>query len=131
MRNLVITALLAASLFAASPAAQAADWSNGEFTCDLEVKELAPWYAVLNWGKWGQLQLKYSLISRPESSVTFTCYTDSLDSTKFNCSVSPLFFYDRNTLAWASVSIQYTFNPGTSKSQACEAIFKGHGITKR
>ena len=51
MKKLTITALLIVSLFTVTPAAQAADWSNGKFSCDLEVTKLAPWWEFYNWGK--------------------------------------------------------------------------------
>lgn len=131
MKKLSITALLIVSLFTVTSAAQADDWSNGKFSCDLKVKELAPWWDVFNWGKWREVQLNYSLISRPESSVTFTCLRGSSDYTKFDCWLDTAFPFDRNTLDWSSRQIEGTFNPGISKSQACEAIFKAYGIRKR
>lgn len=128
MKKLTITALLIVSLFTVTPAAQAADWSNGKFSCDLEVTKLAPWWEFYNWGKWEKVHLKYSLISRPEISGTIVCDASSLDYTKFLCSVEPEF---PNAICCCQTLSKYTFNPGTSKSQACEAVFNGYGIRKR
>jgi hypothetical protein len=122
MRNLAITALLAASLFAAAPAAQAADWSNGEFSCDLEVTALADWWNVFNWGKWDRFTAKLYKNKSPEKAVTFTCLS-TIDS-KFGCALP------NNQIDTAifdlklHLSLSPTIKPGTSKSAACEIIFK-------
>jgi len=129
MKKLTITALLIVSLFTVTPAAQAADWSNGKFSCDLEVTKLAPWWEFYNWGKWEELHLKYSLISRPGISGTFVCDASSLGYTEFLCRiVQPEF---SKALFVSNIVNKYTFNPGTSKSQACEALFNGYGIKER
>jgi hypothetical protein len=93
------------------------------------VKELAPWYDVLNWGKWRHVQLKYSLISQPGSSLIIGCYSGVPDDNQFNCTTDSC---DIERVDWSGSIIQYTFYQLiTSKSQTCEAIFKGHGIRKR
>ncbi len=133
MKSGIMTALMgvAVCLLMTIPVAQASDWSNGDIACDLEVKELAPWYEVLNWGKWSTLHVKYSLISRPESSLTYLCYAALPDRIKFACRGDSNAQNDRERLAGSSAAAAFTFNPGTTEAQACEAIFNWYNIKKK
>ena len=124
MKKLSITALLIVSLFAAAPAAQAADWSNGEISCDLNVTELSSWLHFWNWGKWESFTAKLYKNQSPEKAVTFTCSAISTDNTEFGCKIP----YNQIDTA-IFLKLKYpalfpTIKAGTSKSAACEIIFK-------
>jgi len=44
MKHLIISALLAVSLFVTAPAAQAADWNNDTLSCDIKVTDT--WFGM-------------------------------------------------------------------------------------
>lgn len=122
MKKLSITALLIVLLFTATPAAQAADWSNGEISCDLSVTALDSWLFFWNWGKWESFTARFYKNQSPQKAVTFTCSAISQDNTKFGCtlpknqSATAIFL---KLDPWPSPTIK----PGTSKSTVCE-MFK-------
>ena len=127
-------AVFIAALLAVIPLcrpAHAADWSNGQFSCDLNVTELGQWWVPWTWGKWREFTAKFYLNAAPESSVTIRCMDTSVDGDGFSCTTKSGAPYDSKRLSWQPSIIQFTFKPGTSKSQACEDIFKGFGIKKK
>jgi len=111
------------SLFAAAPATQAADWSNGEISCDLNVTELSSWLHFWNWGKWESFTAKLYKNQLPEKAVTYTCLAISRDNTEFGCKIPD---NQINTARFLKLDLLFlpTIKPGTSKGAACEIIFK-------
>ncbi len=123
MKKLSITALLIVSLFTAAPAAQAADWSNGEMSCDLNVTELDSWLHFGNWGKWQRFTAKLYKNQSPEKAVTYTCSAISPDNTEFGCTI-PDNQIDTALFLKLDMLPLLTIKPGTSKGAACEIVLK-------
>ena len=64
MKSNFMKALMAVAicLTMAIPDAKASDWSNGEITCQFQLNDTPPLYEFWNWGKWGEITLRYRLL---------------------------------------------------------------------
>jgi len=58
MKHLIISALLAVSLFVTAPAAQAADWNNDTLSCDIKVTDT--WF-----GMWQNFKATFYVAAKP------------------------------------------------------------------
>lgn len=123
MKHLIFALVLATSFWAATPDAKAADWTNGVVSCDINVKELSPWYVFWNWGKWGEFDLHFYLNKTPSNALAFSCLSLTKDLTHLGC-MRPLKQIDTEKLFNMELFIEPIIPPGTSKSRACEIAYK-------
>jgi len=126
MKNLISTVLLAAVLFAAVPATQAADWSDDHFSCDVDVLKVGAgeWFEYYYWGVWSKLNVKihftsfYQGVKYPEA--VYYCILTSA-SYIYSCSASRNIF---TILANANDYIEVKLTPGVSKKDVCDIVYK-------
>lgn len=116
MKILTIAALLAVSLFAAAPAAHAADWNNDTLSCDIKVE--TTWL-----GQWLRFQATFYLPARPKTYCNYTCvWTEGRN--KYTCIANGFAYvgdWDWNKTSQGSDDL--VFNPGITQRQTCEILF--------
>lgn len=112
---------------------RAADWTNGPIFCDVTDIELAPLWRFLSWGKWENFKVTFYLNKEPRPSITYVCNRD----------------YDRRNNEYVCRNIStamprqwdwdfiergakyFAFDPGATKNQICDALFKTYRITPK
>ena len=123
----MIIALVFSLFFIVSAPAQAADWSDGKFDCNITVTEVAPshWWIFWQWGLWSKLDASFYLIRKPQYSavsVTVGCQAERVgdkDSDEFSCRAPRnLFTNDFDVKLHFTVQLKR----GLDKTQACQAI---------
>jgi len=117
MKHLIITALLAVSLFATAPAAKAADWNNDTLSCDIKVTNTF-------FGKWEHFSTKFYLTAKPEVFLTFECRAINILNT--NGYLCYLEGHDGvwNWNATRTNQLVLEFAPGITQKQTCEKMFR-------
>ena len=118
MKHLIITALLAVSLFATAPAAKAADWNNDKLSCDIKVSDT--WF-----GKWFEFDATIYQTSEPKVFLTFKCRADTVSrigGNQYSCT----FYKHGGEWDWKvtrTAMLVLEFAPGITQKQTCEKMF--------
>ncbi|MDD2309380.1 MAG: hypothetical protein PHH91_07325 [Desulfuromonadaceae bacterium] len=63
MKNLIIAAWLTVLISLSASTARAADWTNGKFSCDINVVETSHW--PFTWGTWKKITMSFSQNGKP------------------------------------------------------------------
>jgi hypothetical protein len=113
MKHLIITALLAVSLFVTAPTAKAADWNNDKLSCNIKVTNTF-------FGKWIDFSTEFYLTAKPEVFYTYRCKkTSDLINNLYSCEPTSARggWYNR------SQELVLEFAPGITQKQTCEKMF--------
>jgi len=120
MKHLIISALLAVSLFVTAPAAQAADWNNDTLSCDIKVTDT--WF-----GMWQNFKATFYVAAKPTEIYTiYECtFIGGRNQYQYRCFVNAV--GDDNCWDWNKTRVDSSdlvFYPGITQRQTCDMLFK-------
>lgn len=134
MRQLVITAILVSSIFAATQASAELNWKSGgvpSVSCEVTYIR-TEW--PFNIGEWRELKLTYHITEEPGAKLNYRCeakFVKDIDGNYFNCrdheckleSSTPGSKYG---LRGNNADLE--LQPGVNKLDACQRLYKNAGI---
>ena len=134
MRQLVITAILASTIFAATLASAELNWKSGgvpSVSCEVTYIR-TEW--LFNIGEWRELKLTYHVTEEPGSKLNYHCeakFVKDSEGTYFNCrdhecKLESSSTGNRYDLRGNNADLE--LQPGVNKLDACQRLYKNAGI---